>query len=454
MSKTKRTENAPLFEAENQEEILKSEKQENQVPGYRGWKKKTAVFFTGQMITLVGSSLVQYVIVWNITNIYQSGLITTLSVICAFLPQAIISLFAGVWADRFSKKALIILADMGIAIVSLGVAVLFIFGFEFLWLIMLVLALRSIGQGVQMPAVNAFIPDLVPKEKLLKINGIFGSMQAVITIVPIALAGLSYAFFDMYIAFFIDVGTAVIGVGLLLLLKVKKPEKPKDKIGYFTDLKAGIKFIWRNKFLKIFFLFYALLMFMVAPVAFLSSIQVARAFGTETWRLPIMEGLFAVGMMIGGIIIAFRPGFKSRTKTIGVTNFFYGGFTAMLGIIPFLHLNLELGYSFYVAAMLLLGLTVSFFNAPSITVLQETAEPEMHGRVFGVVQIVSAFSLPFGTLLFGPLADVIDIEWLMLGTGLLIVLFGFLLLKNKVLINYKDYAYKPKVEPENKNASD
>ena len=71
------------------------------------WKKKAGLFLTSQAVSLFGSSLVQYAIIWYITLETQSGVMTTLATLCGFIPQVLISLFAGVWADKYNKKKLI-----------------------------------------------------------------------------------------------------------------------------------------------------------------------------------------------------------------------------------------------------------------------------------------------------------------------------------------------------------
>ena len=420
---------------------------------YTNWKKKTGLFFAGQTVTLIGSMLVQYAIIWYITWSYKSGVMVMLATLFGFLPQVIVSLFAGVWADRFSKKALIILSDLGIAAVTLVVAVLFWLGINNVWILLAVAAVRSVGQGIQTPAVNAFVADIVPKDKLLKVNGFMGSLNGAVSIIPIMLgavlvtataaasSGLSPSF--MPIIFMIDVATALVGIGILLFIKGRKSCGEKEKTGYITELKEGARYVLSNKFLKTYFVFYALLNFLIIPVAFLSPLQVARSYGAQLWRLPAVELAFAIGMIAAGILIGFLPGFKSRTKTVAAASVAGGGLIALLGAVPFIPFPLEIGFILYLTVMFFNGCSVPYYNAPSITVLQETADPKMMGRVFGFVQIATALALPAGMLLFGPLSDAVDIEWLLLATGIVMAIVGVVLFRNKTIQNYKSYAYKP-----------
>lgn len=155
------------------------------------WKKDIILFLSSQTISLFGSSLVQYAIMWYITLTTESGMMMTLYIICGFIPTFILSPFAGVWADRFNRKILIMAADASIAVATLVLAIVFLLGYEATWLLFVMAAIRALGTGVQTPAVGAILPQIVPKEQLTKINGINGSIQAIIMFVsPIVSAGL------------------------------------------------------------------------------------------------------------------------------------------------------------------------------------------------------------------------------------------------------------------------
>ncbi|KAB5846508.1 MFS transporter, partial [Bifidobacterium adolescentis] len=142
------------------------------------WRRKTVLFIISQAITLFGSSIVQMAIIWQVALETSSGLWVTLLTLSSTIPQTVISFFGGVWADRYPRKRLIILADLGIALVTLMLAVILLVGetTNILPLLLVVSALRSFGSGIQSPAVSAVIPQIAPEEQLLRYNGINGSM--------------------------------------------------------------------------------------------------------------------------------------------------------------------------------------------------------------------------------------------------------------------------------------
>jgi MFS transporter, DHA3 family, macrolide efflux protein len=90
------------------------------------WKRNIILFLGSQTISLFGSSLVQYAIMWYITLNTQSGVMMTIYILCGFFPTFFISPFAGVWADRYNRKILIVLSDSMIAFSRLILAILFL----------------------------------------------------------------------------------------------------------------------------------------------------------------------------------------------------------------------------------------------------------------------------------------------------------------------------------------
>lgn len=159
------------------------------------WKRKVAVFLVGQTITTFGSFLVQYAIFWHLTLTTKSGLVLALAAIFGFLPQAIVSIFAGVWADRVNRKIMIIVSDSTIALATLVLAFFMLSGTDDLWLIFLVMAIRSVGAGVQMPAISALVPQIVPTDQLMRVNGINSSIQSSLTLLAPVAAAAVYANF-------------------------------------------------------------------------------------------------------------------------------------------------------------------------------------------------------------------------------------------------------------------
>jgi MFS transporter, DHA3 family, macrolide efflux protein len=393
------------------------------------WLKNIILFLSSQTISLFGSSLVQYAIMWHITLTTESGLMMTLYIICGFIPTFFLSPVAGVWADRYNRKMLIILADGLIAFSTLILAILFFMGYESIWLLFVMAAIRALGTGIQTPAVGAILPQIVPKDKLTKVNGANGSIQAVIMFVSPMVSAALLAMASLEIIFFIDVITAAIAiVTLMTFVKIAVHEKAtaKQTTSYFSDFKEGLQYVNSNPFLKKFFLFFAVFFVLMAPAAFLTPLQVTRTFGGDVWKLTAIEIAFSVGMMVGGGIIASWGGYPNKIKTMTLASLIMGICTLALGIVPV--------FWIYLVFMALFGVAMPIFNTPTTVMLQEKIEENYLGRVFGVMGMISTSMMPIGMLIFGPIADIIAVEWLLAGTGAFIILLAFILGRDQVLL--------------------
>ncbi|MEG1743631.1 MAG: MFS transporter [Clostridia bacterium] len=391
------------------------------------WKKNITIFLASQSISLFGSSLVQYAIMWYVTLETKSGIMLTIMTLCGFLPQLLISLFAGVWADRFNRKILIIIADGGIAISTLALALTVIFFDDFYWALFVASAVRSVGAGIQTPAVNALVPQIVPQDKLMKISGINGTLQSFTNLVAPAVAGVVLSWGELQNIMFIDVVTAIIGIGMLLLVPISKHKKALEnkKGGYFSDLKAGLKYCLGNKFFRQLLVVSTFYCFLIVPAAMLNVLFVTRIFGEDYIYLTLNEMTFFIGAILGGFAISAWGGFKNRLKTLGWGGVVFGVTTIAMGLTEI--------FWVYLIIMVITGFAMPFNNVPLTVLVQEKADPDMQGRMFSIVQVIGACIMPLGMAIFGPLADIIPIKWLFVTSGI-----GLLIL-TIIVFNYKSF---------------
>ncbi|MDR1030877.1 MAG: MFS transporter [Treponema sp.] len=395
------------------------------------WKKNTALFLTGQALTLFGSMIVQYAIIWHITLKTQSGSMMTLFTVAGFLPMFFISPFAGIWADRFNRKYIINIADGAIALVSLIVAIFIMLGFESFGILLVCAVVRSLGQGVQSPAVGAFIPQIVPVEHLTKVNGLQSSIQSFITISSPMASGALMAFAPLELLFFLDLITAAIGISVLFffvktpMLEKPEPAEGQKEIEYFHDLKEGIKYINKQGYILRLIVFSGIFMFFASPSALLTPLQVTRNFGNDVWRLTAIEMTFSIGMMAGGILIGAWGGFKNRIFTITFACVIFGIGTFALGVVH--------NFWIYIGIMAIIGVAMPLYNTPTMVLLQSTVDPVYMGRVLSVFMMISSVMMPIGMLFFGPLADKVSIDILLIGTGIVMALLGIPFVASKTL---------------------
>ncbi|MFA5302608.1 MAG: MFS transporter [Bacteroidales bacterium] len=389
--------------------------------------KKVALFLLSQNISLFGSSVVGFAIIWHITLETSSGLWLMLSTICAMFPQVIVSLWGGVWADRYNRKTLIMLTDGFIALSTFGLAVAFWLGFQRLELLLAVSVVRSIGAGIQTPAVHAIFPQLVARENLTRVQGINQTLGSVLMLLAPAVGGAVLGSMNISWAFMLDVFTAAMAILVMVFIKIETIER-KDEVGtMFSELKEGVRYAFSNPVLRRIIICYAFSFFLFTPAAVLTPLMVERSFGSDVWFLTANEIVWSVGSIVGGIFVSLYGNFKNKIRTIAVSLGAFGLTFGLLGVAG--------NFTIYLIIMGIAGFFMPVIATAETVLIQEITEPDRMGRVFSIIQIIAASAMPIAILLFGPLADVISVEMILVISGALLIMVGYLYyLSNRKLL--------------------
>ena len=392
------------------------------------WKRKTILFLISQCITLFGSMIVQMSIIWYVTLKTSSGGWVAAFTICSYLPQFLISFFAGVWADRYSRKKLIILADGVITVATLVMfLVMPMISLDSILLsaLLAVSIIRSVGAGIQTPAVNAVIPQLVPEEYLMKYNGLNATVQSIVQFAAPAVAGAVLSIGTFRATLFIDILTALVGIGLLSCVLLPKQEASNENVSVFSEIKAGIRYSFSDKLIGKILIVYGLYILLCVPAGFMAALLVSRVYGDVYWYLTAVELVGFAGMALGGVLMGVWGGFKSRIKTFALGLFVLSLMTIGMGVSPY--------FILYLVLMFVYSIALTMIQTATTTIIQEKADSSMQGRVFGLMGAMYSGFLPVGMAIFGPLADVMPLQWIIVGSGIALVLVTvYLQVKSKL----------------------
>ena len=393
-----------------------------------GWQKRILLFLTSQCITLFGSTLVQMALIWYATMQTSSGVWVAAFTVGSYLPQFLISFIGGVWADRYHRKKLIIGADMLIAFATfiMVLAIPHISSEPALLGGLLVMSVvRSFGAGIQTPAVNAVIPQLVPAQQLMRYNGINATMQSVVNFAAPAAAGAVFAVSTLRTTLMIDIVTAVLGTGLLSCLVLPKQDTSFEKSGVLSDMKIGVRYAFSDRGIGKLLIIYGLFTFFCVPAGYLAGLLVRRVFGDTYWYLTAVEVVGFAGMMAGGVAMSTWGGFRSREKTLAAGLLAFGSFAIGMGF--------SKNFILYLGLMAFYGVALTMVQTAITTMLQERTDTSMQGRVFGLLGTMYAGFLPLGMAVFGPLADILPLQWIMIGSGIALILIAVITYFHQVL---------------------
>ncbi len=339
--------------------------------------------------------------------------------VCSYLPQFLVSLVGGVWADRYHRKKLIIGADTAIAAVTFFMMLVMPCignGQELLGSLLLMSALRSVGAGIQTPAVNALVPQLVPENQLMRFNGINAAMQSFVQFAAPAAAGALLTASTLRSTLMIDVLTAIAGVGIVSCLFIPMQDNFRKSASVLKDMKNGFRYAFSDRLIGRVLVVYGLFTFFCVPAGFLAGLLVSRVYGDTYWYLTAVELAGFAGMMAGGVIISIWGGFKNRLATLRAGLAVFGAMA--------IGMALSRNFIFYLSLMVLYGIALTTVQTATTTIIQEKVELSVQGRVFGLLGSMYSGFMPLGMAIFGPMADAIPLQWIMAVSGLALILIS------------------------------
>lgn len=310
------------------------------------------------------------------------------------------------------------LTDGFIALSTFGLAIAFWAGFQRLELLLAVSVVRSIGAGIQTPAVHAIFPQLVPREKLTRIQGINHTLGSVLLLLSPAVGGVLLGSVNIAWAFMLDVFTAILAIVVMLFIKVDTIERTEKKASVFAELRDGVVYAFNNPLLKRLIICYAFSFFLFTPAAVLTPLLVERSYGNDVWLLTANEIVWSAGAIVGGIFVSLYGDFKSKVRAIAISLGAFGITFALMGVAG--------KFIIYLIFMGVAGFFMPIIATSETVLIQVITEPSKMGRVFSIIQIVAASSMPLAILLFGPMADVISVEVILVFTGILLLLTGII----------------------------
>lgn len=316
-----------------------------------------------------------------------------------------------------NRTFIIIGADSGIAVVTFSMLLIMPYistEIVLLGLLIILSVLRSIGAGIQSPAVNAVIPQLVPPENLMRYNGLNAMMQSVVQFSAPAVAGIVLSAGTLQNTLLIDILTAIAGIALLSWISLPKQEERVTSSPILSDMRNGVNYVFSKKIIGILLAIYGLFTFLCVPAGYFSGLLVSRTYGDTYWYLTAVEICGFGGMAVGGLLMSVWGGFQKRSKTLFIGFAVFGGMAIGMGITQ--------NFLLYLIFMICYGIALTTIQTTITTLLQENTNVSMQGRVFGFMGAMYAVCYPFGMAVFGPLADIIPLQWVMIGSGMILLL--------------------------------
>ncbi len=303
------------------------------------WMKKFIPIWGAQIFSLLGSGLVQFALVWYITQQTGSAAMLATATLVALLPDVLLAPFAGAYVDRLNRRVVMIVSDLFIAITTLALVLLFALDMIQIWHIFVVMFLRSVGGIFHWPAMQASTSLMVPEKHLSRFAGLNQAVRGGLNIIAPPLGALLMSLLQFYQVIAVDVITALIAITPLFFFKIPQPVR-KDTTQMITpriilrDVKEGFVYLKKWKGMLYLALIAAILNFLLTPSGTLMPLMVTQHFNGGVWQLSLLESVMGIGIVAGGLTLGVWGGFKNRiyTSLIGVAGLGLGVF--VFGIAP------------------------------------------------------------------------------------------------------------------------
>ena len=373
------------------------------------------VVWAGQIISVMASSMTQFAL--TIWAYEETGSATALGVVnTAFLvPFLLLSPFAGVMVDRYNRKLMMMVSDLAAITATIGLLIINALGDLQIWHLFIASAINGLGNTFQWPAYSAAISTMVPKEKYARANGMMSLIESGPGILAPILAGLLLPFLHLNGILVIDVITFFVAIAALLVVFIPQPQQTVEgqagKGSIFKEAVFGFRYIFERRGLLGLLIFFICLNLVIGLSGSLLAPFILSRTGNDSTALGATQSAYAIGAVIGGLLISLWGGFKRR-----MTSIFIG--EALTGLFCLILFGLSRTLPAWIAVSVIMAIFPVFTNGASQAIWQAKVAPDVQGRVFSARRMIAWSMGPITPILAGALADYVTEPAMQSGTWL------------------------------------
>ncbi len=386
--------------------------------------KDFMLLWAGVGVSRFGERFFQLIIMWFVVQETGSALALGTTVIFITLPTLLIGPIAGVFADRYDKKKIIVIMDFCNGILILALAALLLTGNMTMWILYVFLMMTSTVSAFFNPAANASIPLLIEKKYLSKANSLNQFSMQGSNIVGPATAGILLAVFNNEYGLLLIASGVAYSISAITEMWIRMPSVSEEKQAdskFIQELKEGMQFVLEDKRLLMLIIAGGLIInFFLAPLSVYFTIMSDSIFNVGSAGLGTLNAMIALGALFGSLMIMFNLS-KDRYKTAIVGLVMEGVGLMLIGSF--------MDYYVAIAAVFIIGMGTCFASVGLNTLYQTIIPKEKMGRVLSIVSVLLTTSVPLGTLFGSIIINHIPMFVILLVFGFVVTLSGLSLIK-------------------------
>lgn len=366
------------------------------------WKRPFLTIAVGQTVSLVCSSAVQFALIWWLATETESPMMMSLAGLLGFLPQFLLGPFAGVWIDRLPRKAVIITADLFIGVAAALFALAFVYWDLPVWTACVVLGVRSVGSAFHLPAIQAVVPMLVPRDQLVRANAWSQFMQSGAFMLGPVVGAAMYAAWPLPVIMLSDLVGALAASLTVAVVAIPELEKTTEaRPGLLAELREGVAVLTQDRRLTVVTAALAVIFTFFLPLASYYPLMTSSYFKLGAWHASVVEITYATGMMLGAAVLSAAGTVRNKLAAVHVGMVLTGITTLLAGVLP----SSLAGFALFAAVSLVMGASGNVLNIPFTAYIQETVPFEAQGRAFSLIGSLMSLAMPVGLVIAGPVAE-------------------------------------------------
>jgi MFS family permease len=375
----------------------------------------------GQLVSLLATNMTNFALTIWVYERTQS--VTALAIQQTFFitPFLIISPLAGVWVDRYDRKLMMMLSDIGAGVATIALLILQSLGVMEVWHLWAAAAVMGLFNAFQWPAYSAAITLMVPKSQYGRANGMWSLTEIGPGVLAPLLAGALLGVVGLTGIMLIDVVTFLAAVGALLIVYIPRPpqtaEGKASQGGILKQAAYGFRYIFaRPSLLGLQLVFFFANLFAGLGFTVLAPFILART-GNNEVIFGTVQSIGAIGGVAGGVAMSAWGGFKRRVHGVLLGWIV----SALLGMVL---VGLGQGLPVWAVGMFFGTFFGPIINGSNQAIWQAKVAPDLQGRVFSARRLIAWFTNPLTPIIAGPLTDFVLEPGMRAGGGLAPVFGG------------------------------
>lgn len=416
--------------------------------------RNTVLISLSRLISEMGSVALRFALSLYILDFSGSPFMSGFVFAFTYIPSILINIFAGVWVDRSNKKKLLVFSDIFSGLATLIFFVLFLTNSHTITLLIFYVCVLYSFQAIFMLALNSSIPELVSEDRVINVNSSIQSISALVNILGIFLGATIYIMLGIEMILLIDGISFIVSgiINMFFIYRKKATEDIKIKPSYKQSLKEVYVYISESKAVKYLLLIFVAINFFIAPLTSVVLLYVIREeLQMIGYEMAFIEAALAIGFILGALLVSIKKVGDYFSDKIFVL-LQLTALTVVLWIFPVVPLiNIDskvIITIIYAIITIFTGMFNVMANIPMITYVQIKIPENIRASIFGVVSTITSISVPIGFLIFGVALEVIPWAYLVVVSGIALMLIGYMAQRNNDL---RVFFRKDSIEEKNHN---